>query len=70
MVNVKICKRLPQIVAQALTVAEIYILISSPTKVGQGQGVQFSQLYHSLANVKIYKCLPHIFELAFAISEI
>ena len=25
------------------------------------QGVQFSQLHHSIANVKIYKCLPHIF---------
>ena len=28
--------------------------------VGQGYGVSFSQLRHSKANVKIYKCLPYI----------
>ena len=28
-------------------------------KVGQGRRVQFSQLHHLMANVKIYKCLRH-----------
>ena len=32
-------------------------------KVGQDHGVQFSQLHHSMAKVKIYKCLPYIFAL-------
>ena len=32
-------------------------------KVGQGHGVQFSQLSYSMANVKIYKCLAYIFAL-------
>ena len=39
-------------------------------KVGQGHGVQFSQLHHLMANVNIYKCLKHIFALAFTVSEI
>ena len=39
-------------------------------KVGQCHGVQFSQLHHSMANVKIYKCLPLIFALALTVSEI
>ena len=32
-------------------------------KVGQGHGVQFSQLQHSMLNAKIDKCLPQIFAL-------
>ena len=43
---------------------DITILKFLPQKVGQGHGVQFSQLHHSMANVKIYKCLPQIFALA------
>ena len=39
-------------------------------KVGQGHGVQFSQLHVSMANVKIYKCLPQIFALTLTVSEI
>ena len=39
-----------------LPFTDITILIL-PLIVGQGHGVQFSQLHHSLANVKIYKCL-------------
>ena len=39
-------------------------------KVGQGHGVQFLQLHHLMANVKIYKYLPEIFGLALTISEI
>ena len=30
-------------------------------KGGQGHGVQFSHLHYSIANVKIYKCLPSNF---------
>ena len=37
-------------------------------QVGQGHGVQFSQLQLSMANVKIYKCLSHIFALALIVS--
>ena len=39
---------------------DIEILKFLPPKVGQGHGVQFSQLQHSMANVKIYKCQPNI----------
>ena len=39
-------------------------------KAGQGNGVQFLQLHHSMANVKIYKCLRHIFALALTIWKI
>ena len=39
-------------------------------KIGQGHGVKFSQLRHSMADVEIYKCLPHIFALAPTVSEI
>ena len=38
--------------------------------VGQGHRVQFSQLDHSMANVQIYKCLPHMFALSLTISDI
>ena len=38
--------------------------------VAQDHGVQYSQLHHSMANVKIYKCLPKHFALALIISEI
>ena len=39
-------------------------------KVGQGYVVQFSQCYHSTANVRINKDLQHIFVLALTVSEI
>ena len=39
-------------------------------KVGQGHGVQLPQIHHSMSNVKIYKCLPHIFVLALTLSDI
>ena len=32
--------------------------------------MQFSQIYHSITNVKIYKCLPHTFDLALTVSEL
>ena len=38
--------------------------------VGQGRRVQFSQLHHSVANVKIYKYLLYISALALTVSEI
>ena len=31
---------------------------------------KFSHLHHSMANVKIYKCLAHIFTLALTVSDI
>ena len=37
--------------------------------VGQGHRVQFMQLQNSMANVKIYKYLSHIFVLALTIEE-
>ena len=36
---------------------------------GQCHGVQFSQLHHSMASVKIYKCLPRIFLLVLTVCE-
>ena len=49
--------------ALALTVADIHLKIVDLQKEGQGHKVQFCQLHHSTANAKIYKFLPHIFEL-------
>ena len=37
--------------------------------VGQGHRVQFSQLHQSMANIKIYKCLPQIFVLALILQR-
>ena len=55
----------------AFTVSEIpKFLIYDFQKVGQGHGVQYSLLHHSMANVIIYKCLPHILCLTVTISEI
>ena len=51
----------PYILAQALTVSQITIFIFALKKVGQGHEVQVSKLHHSMANVKIYKCLPKMF---------
>ena len=45
-------------------------LIADLQKVGQDYGAQVSQLHHSMTNVKIYKCLPHIFALALIVSDI
>ena len=39
-------------------------------KVGQGHGVQFLQIHHSMANIKMYTCLPQIFTLALNFSEL
>ena len=39
-------------------------------KVGQGHRAQFSQLHHSMANIKIYKYLPQILALALTVSQI
>ena len=56
MTNVKIYKCLPQIFALALTILEIHkIFIFDLQNVGQGHGVQFVQLHHSMTNVTIYK---------------
>ena len=41
-----------------------------PSKVGQGHVVQFPQLHHSMADVKVYKCLQKIFALALNVSKI
>ena len=38
-------------------------------KVGQGHGIQFSQLQLSMTNVKIYKCLSQIFAVAPTVYE-
>ena len=39
-------------------------------KVGRSNGMQFFKLNRSVANIKIYKCLEHIFALALTVSEI
>ena len=55
----------------ALTISEIYIiLIFYLQKLGHGHRMQFSQLHHSMANVKVYKCLPRIFAQALTVLEI
>ena len=55
----------------ALTVSEILtLLICDLEKVGQDHEVHFLQLHHSMANVPIYKCLPHIFAPALTVSDI
>ena len=47
-----------------------FFKIFTAEKVDQGHGVQFSQLPHSMVNIKIYKYLPDIFVLARIVSEI
>ena len=55
----------PTYFALALTVSEIsFFFIFGLQILGQGHGVQFSQLHHSMANVKIYKRLAHICALS------
>ena len=44
-----------------------YINICVIQKVGQGHGVQMLQCQRSMANVKIYKSLPHILALALTV---
>ena len=39
-------------------------------KVRKCNRVQFSELHHSMASVKIYKCFPHIFTLSLTVSYI
>ena len=60
------------LVALALIVSEILTFyIFDLQKIGEGDGVQFSQLLHSMTNVIIYnKRHPHIFALALTLSEI
>ena len=55
--------------ARAISEVGQFIKMCLP-KVGQSHVVQFSQLHHSIANVKIYKCLSHILALALTVSEI
>ena len=38
-------------------------------KLGQDHGMQFSQVHHSMANFKIYKCLPYTFALDLTVCE-
>ena len=38
-------------------------------KVGQDYGVKFLQFHRSMPNVKIYKCLSHIFALGLTVCE-
>ena len=71
----KIYKYLQHIFALALIISDIYIYIYTfqifdIKKVGYGHGVEFSELHHSKADAKIYKCLPHIFVLALTVSYI
>ena len=40
-----------------------------PQEVSYGHVVEFLQLHHSIANVNICKCLPHIFAIALTVSE-
>ena len=72
MAHVKIyIQKTPHIFVLALKVEEILKLyIFDHQKVGQCHGVQISQLNHSIAIVKICKCLSHIFALALTVSEI
>ena len=49
---------------------DIKILHFYTKKVGQDHEVPFSQLHHSMANVKIYKCLSHIFAFALTVYAI
>ena len=58
------CQNLPKI-SEIKKIKIVYL-----QKVGQGHGVQFSQLHHWMANAKIYKYHPQIYALAFIISEI
>ena len=48
----------------AFTASEIKSLILILKHLDQGHRVQFSQLHHSMAYVKIYNCFLHILELA------
>ena len=61
---------LPQFLYQLLLFRHIQIKNNYLQKVGQGQGAQFSQLHLSIANVKIWKCLPQIFALTLTVSDI
>ena len=57
--------------ALALIVSEISTFeIFDLKKVGQGHVVNSLQRHRSMANVKVYKRLPHIFALALTVSEI
>ena len=62
----KSTKVVPFIFALALTISNFFFL----QKVGKGQGIQFSQWRHSLANVKICKVVSCRFVLALTISVI
>ena len=70
-IYIKICKCLPQAFCASSYrfgyIKKIYFFLQ---RVGQGHGAQFLLLRYLMAIVKIYKCLPHIFTLAVAVSEI
>ena len=53
----------------ALAVSEMYTFYDYDLqKVRQGHGISFSPLHSSMANVKIYKCIPYIIALALTVS--
>ena len=56
--------------ALAPIISEIYIFKFLSPKVGQGHDVQLLHSRYSMENVKIYKCLPYIYALALAVSDI
>ena len=57
--------------ALALTVSDTKIKNVDLQKTGYAHEEQFSQLHHSMANVKIYSCFPHIvFALALPVNVI
>ena len=61
----------PCIFALALTISEILAFqIFDLEKLGQGQGVQFLQLRHSMANIKVNKSRLIYFPPALTVSEI
>ena len=45
-------------------------IIKNTNKFRSQHRVQFTQLRHSMANVKIYKCSPYNFVLALTVSDI
>ena len=66
-----ISKSIKLVLLFALAFTVFYIILNCDLqKVDQGHRVQFSQLRHSMAKVKIYTCLPHILALALTVSDI
>ena len=57
------------IIALALSVSEILTFYDFQKSMWRSR-VKFSQLHHSMAIVKICKCLPYIFALAVTVSDL